>query len=163
VQPAKTAPQQTSASETMLDLDLVDVDLYEALATVAGKASINIFADSDLDQAGRVTISVRSVPWKDALATIAADHQLRVEQLDVRGSDHASLWVSRQSSASAPVTKFTRTLGDFATTHFAVDDDVQANITLHLRLPWDLALYHLAQKYNLRIVRSESVIRITRR
>jgi hypothetical protein len=31
-----------------------------------------------------------------------------------------------------------------------------------MRLPWDLALYHLAQKYDLRIVRGDAEIRISR-
>lgn len=180
VKPSKTVPQSASVSETRLDLDLADAELTDALADVAGKAGINIFADPDLDKAGRVTMSVHSAPWPDVLATIAAGHQLRVEELDVRGADHKSLWISRQSSPPAPVTKFTgerivarfddtpirdvaKTLGDFAKTNIVVDDDVQANITLHLRLPWDLALYHLAQKYDLRIVRSQGEIRIRRR
>lgn len=180
-QPTKANPQQqTSTTETPLDLELVDAELTDALVAVAGRAGINIFADADIDEAGRVTISTQSTPWNEVLAKIAADHRLRIEELDVRGADHKALWISRQSSPPAPVTQFTgdritarfddtpirdvaKTIADFARTSIAVDDDVQANITLHLRLPWDLALYHLAQKYELRIVRSDRGIRISRR
>ena len=125
-------------------------------------------------------MSVHGASAEDVLAKIASEHKLRVEKLDVRGVDSAAYWVSLESSAPAPVTSFTgeriiarfdetpireaaKTLADFAKTNIVVDDEVQANITLHLRLPWDLALYHLAQKYELRIVRADHEIRITRR
>jgi type II secretory pathway component HofQ len=169
-----------SAAREKVDLVLEDAEVLDALAALAGRAGINIFADPDLNEAGRVSIDVHSAPWRDVLATIASDHRLRVESLDVRGSGQAAFWISRLSSARAPVTRFTgeritakfdgtpirdvaRTLSAFSKTNIVVDDGVEANITLHLRLPWDLALYHLAQKYGLRIVRAESGLRISRR
>jgi type II secretory pathway component GspD/PulD (secretin) len=161
-----------------IDLDLVDVELTDALATLAGKASINVFAGPELAE-DRVSLSLHRVSWRDALARIAADHQLRIEKLDVRGVERPVFWVSKQSSSSAPVTRFsgdqitarfddapirevTQALAAVAHTPITVDDDVQTTVTLHLRLPWDLALYHLAQKYDLRIVRENGAVRISR-
>lgn len=62
-----------------------------------------------------------------------------------------------------PIRDVAKVLADFAKTDIIVDDGVQAHITLHLRLPCDLALYHLAQKYDLRVVRTDGVIRISGR
>lgn len=163
-----------------VDLELNDAELIDAVRTLGGTARINIFADSDLVDAGHVTLIVKSAPWEEVLAKIATDHQLRVEKLEVRGVDRPSFWISKQSSPPAPVTTFSgerfiarfdevpirdaaKTLANFAKTSIVVDDGIQANITLHMRLPWDLALYHLAQKYDLRIVRSDSGFRISRR
>jgi hypothetical protein len=157
-----------------------DAELVDTLGQLAGKGGINIFADPDLNDAGLVSMSVHSGSATDVLAKIASDHKLRVEKLDVRGEDSAAYWVTRESSEPAPVTSFrgeritdafdetpirdaAKTLGEVAKTNIVVDDGVQANITLHLRLPWDLALYHLAQKYELRIMRGAHEIRITRR
>lgn len=45
-----------------------------------------------------------------------------------------------------------------------VDDGVDTSVTLRMRnIPWDLALYHLAQKYELRIVRGPDGFTIARR
>src|SRR5690606_30934784 len=102
------------------------------------------------------------------------------ERLEVAAVDRPSFWVSRRSNPPAPVTTFSgerivarfdelpirdaaRALADVAKTSIVVDDGVQASITLHMRLPWDLALYHLAQKYELRIVRTDREIRISDR
>jgi type II secretory pathway component HofQ len=174
-------PTETLAvTDETVDLELKEAELIDALRTLGGTARINMFADSDLANAGHVTLSVHSVPWEEVLTKIASDHQLRVEKLEVRGVDRPSFWISKQSSSPAPVTTFSgerivarfdempirdaaKTLADFAKTNIVVDDGVQANITLHMRLPWDLALYHLAQKYDLRIVRSNNGFRITRR
>jgi type II secretory pathway component GspD/PulD (secretin) len=169
------SPPSAADGET-IDLDLIDVELTDALATLAGKASINLFAGPEL-AADRVSLSLHAVQWRDALARIAADHQLRVETLDVRGVDRPVFWISKQSSSGAPVTSFsgqqitarfddapirevTQALAEVAHTPITVDDDVQVTVTLHLRLPWDLALYHLAQKYNLRIVQENGAVRI---
>jgi type II secretory pathway component GspD/PulD (secretin) len=178
--PAEQHTETTPAAVGVVDLDLKDAELLDALGLLAGKGGINIFADSDLNEAGLVNMNVHSASAADVLAKIASDHQLRVEKLAVRGVDSTAYWVSRKSSEPAPVTSFVgeritarfdetpirdvaKTLSEFAKTSIVVDDGVQANITPHLRLPWDLALYHLAQKYDLRIVRSDREIRITRR
>ena len=170
-------PQLASADETRIDLELKDAELTDALGMLAGKAQINLFADSHVDDAGRVTLAAHSARWNDVLDKIAADHQLRVEQLTVRGVGRPSFWISRQSSPPAPVTRFTgeritarfddtpirdvaKALSVVAKTTIVVDADVDANITMHMRLPWDLALYHLAQKYDLRIVQGAGGIRI---
>lgn len=162
-----------------VDLEIADAPLTDALVELAGKARINVLADSHINDAGRVTLRVHAARWEDVLAQIAAEHQLRVQQLDVRGVDRPSFWISKQSSPPAPVTSFdgeritarfdeapirevAAALSSVAKTDIVVDDDVQAAVTLHMRLPWDLALYHLAQKYDLRIVRGEGQIRISR-
>lgn len=169
--------QVASQAETKIDLELDNAGLTDALRLLAGEAQINIFADPHLDDAGRVSLAAHAAPWREVLDKIVADHQLRVEQLTVRGVDRPSFWISRQSSPPAPVTRFTgeritakfddtpirdvaKALSTVAKTTIVVDDNVDANITLHLRLPWDLALYHLAQKYDLRIVPGEGAIRI---
>jgi type II secretory pathway component HofQ len=174
-----TGPNAGSVGTEQIDLDLTDVDLIEAVRTVAMSARVNVFADPDIS--GRVSISVRSRRWDEVLAQIAKDHGLRVEPLDVRGSERKSLWITKESSPPAPRTEFrgepievsfdetpvreaARTLASFAKTSIVVDDDVGTGVTLRLRsVPWDLALYHLAQKYELRIVPGDSEIRISRR
>jgi type II secretory pathway component HofQ len=178
--PRRSAPPSAAADrEPTVDLDLTDTELTDALAGLAGMARINILADSHINDAGRVTLHVHAAPWEDVLAKLAADHQLRVEKLDVRGAERPAFWISRQASAPAPVTSFTGdritarfddapirevadALSTVAKTEIVVDDDVQMTITLHMRLPWDLALYHLAQKYDLKIVRGDRQIRISR-
>jgi type II secretory pathway component GspD/PulD (secretin) len=172
--------QPTSVATSPVDLELKDAELLDALGLLAGKGGINIFADSDLNQAGPVTVKVHSASAADVLTKIASEHNLRVQKLDVRSIDSAAYWVSRNTSEPAPITSFdgeritarfdetpirdvAKTLSDFSNTNIVVEDDVQANITLHLRLPWDLALYHLAQKYELRIVRTDHEIRIAHR
>jgi type II secretory pathway component HofQ len=62
----------------------------------------------------------------------------------------------------SPIRDVAKALSDVAKTRIVVDDDVHERITLHMRLPWDLALYHLAQKYDLRIVQRDGEIRIAR-
>ncbi|MGE0550382.1 MAG: hypothetical protein AB7O24_04565 [Kofleriaceae bacterium] len=178
--PAAQPPETNRSAVGGVDLQLHDTDLLDALGALAGKGGINIFADSDVNEAGPVNMSVHAASASEVLAQIASDHQLRVEKLEVRGTKNPAYWVSRQASEAAPVTSFTgeritarfdevpirdvaKTLSDVAGTPIVVDDAVQANITLHLRLPWDLALYHLAQKYELRIVRGDHELRITRR
>jgi hypothetical protein len=178
---AEAVPHQPPSTDhdATIDLELRDAALSDALAILAGAARINLFADSHLDEAGRVTMAVHSVRWDEALARIAADHRLRVERLDVRGAERPAFWISSQSGPPAPRTSFrgeritaqfddtpirdvAKALSNVAKTEITVDDDVQASITLHMRLPWELALYHLAQKYDLRVVRSEGEIRISR-
>jgi type II secretory pathway component HofQ len=176
------APEPTPAAEArvaqdVIELDLVDVELYEALRTLSMKAQFNLFLDPDLT--GKVTYKSRA-PWEEALAKIASDHQLRVEPLNVRGATRPSFWVTRESSPPAPQTEFTgekivanldetpvrdaaKTLAEVAKIPITVDPGVDAQVTLHMRLPWDLALYHLAQKYKLRIVRTGNSIRIASR
>lgn len=120
------------------------------------------------------------MPWGQSLAKIANDHQLRVEPLSVRGGARPCFWVTRRSSPPAPQTEFAgapvavrfdetpirsavATLAEAGKTQIVVDDGVEADVTLHLRqIPWDLALYHLAQKYGLRIVRGADVIHVAR-
>lgn len=172
-------PHQLLAEPSRVDLDLVDAPMAEALRAVAEKAGINVFSDSHVDDAGHVTMSVHSASWQDALDKIAAAHQLRVEKLDVVGAVQPSVWISTLSRPAAPQTTFTgeritarfderpirevaKALSDVAKTRIVVDDDLQENITLHMRLPWDLALYHLAQKYDLHIVKGDGAIRIAR-
>jgi hypothetical protein len=157
---------------------LTGAPITDALRVLSGNARFNVFADPDVNDAGRVDAHVHAQPWGRVLAQIASDHGLRVEKLDVQGADRASLWISKQSSSPAPVTSFrgdrivarfddtnireaAKTLAELAKMNIVVDDDVQVSVTLHMRLPWDLALYHLAQKYSLRIVRTETEIRIT--
>ncbi len=175
--PGTTGP---SSSGERVDFEVSDAAPTDALRTLAGMAAINVFADPDIDDAGPVTMTARSTPWQDVLAKLAADHQLRVEKLDVRGVDRTSFWITKQSSPPAPVKTFTgerlsakfddtpvreaaKTIAAVAKMTIIVEPDVEASITLHLRLPWDLALYHLAQKYSLRIVRTDHELRITRR
>jgi type II secretory pathway component GspD/PulD (secretin) len=176
---ATRVAQPAGDREPRVDLEVADAELTDALVELAGKAHINLFADSHVNDAGHVTLRVHAARWQDVLAKIAGEHELRVEQLDVRGVDRPSFWISKQSSPPAPVTSFggeritarfddapiravAAALSSVAKTPIVVDDDVQASITLHLRLPWDLALYHLAQKYDLRIVRGDAEIRISR-
>lgn len=171
--------QVSSKSEATVDLELNGAELTDALGMLAQQAQINLFADSHLDEAGRVTLTVHSQPWRSVLDRIAADHQLRIEQLRVRGPGRPAFWISRQSTPPAPRTSFVgdvitarfddtpirdvaKALSSVAKTNIVVDDAVDAKITLHMRLPWDLALYHLAQKYDLRIVQGEDQLRITR-
>jgi type II secretory pathway component HofQ len=177
--PAVPQSAQPGDREPRLDLELADAELTDALAELAGNARINLLADSHVNDAGRVTLRVHAARWEDVLAKIAAEHHLRVEKLDVRGVDRPSFWISKQSSSPAPVTSFdgeritarfddapirevAAALSGVAKTPIVVDDDVQASVTLHMRMPWDLALYHLAQKYDLRIVRGDAEIRISR-
>ena len=62
-----------------------------------------------------------------------------------------------------PIRSAAQTLSQVAKVNISVDGDVQASVTLRLRnIPWDLALYHLAQKYALRVVRDGNDIRIVR-
>jgi type II secretory pathway component HofQ len=172
----------TSAGREKIDLELNDIDIYDALRALANKARISLFLDPDLT--GTVTINVRSTPWDEVLAMIATDHALRVERLRVKtAAQRAALNISKESSPASPVSpgkdytgepiemrfddtpirSAAKTFSDFAKVHIVVDDDVQASVTLHLRnIPWDLALDHLAQKYVLRIVRSGNQIRIAR-
>src|SRR5690348_11928180 len=150
--PAAARAAQAPFSAAKIDLELTNSTLTDALAALAGRAQINLFADPHIDDAGRVTLTVHSAPWKDVLARIAAEHQLRVEKLDVRGSNHPSFWISMQSRPPAPVTSFSgaritarfdeapvrdvaKALSAVAKRTIVVDDDVQVNITLHLRLP----------------------------
>ena len=158
-----------------VDLELANAELTTRSSKLAGNARINLFADSHVNDAGRVTLRVHAARWEDVLAKIATEHQLRVEKLEVRGVDRPSFWISKRSSPPAPVTSFrgeritarfddapirevAAALSNVAKTQIVVDNDVQATITLHMRLPWDLALYHLAQKYDLRIVRGDAEI-----
>jgi type II secretory pathway component HofQ len=169
-----------AAPSRQIELELKDTPVIEALRTVAGNAQLNLFADSDLVALEPVTMHLAASSGEEALGTLAALRQLRLEKLNVSGVQNACFWVSRQSSDPAPVTTFTgeritarfdeapirdvaRTMSEIAKTEIVVDDDVEANITLHLRLPWDLALYHLGQKYELRIIRTDKLIRIARR
>jgi type II secretory pathway component HofQ len=175
----RVAHAQPGDREPRVDLELADAELTDALVELAGDAHINLFADPHVNDAGRVTLRVHAARWEDVLAKLASEHQLRVEQLEVRGVDRRSFWISQQSSPPAPVTTFTgeritarfddapirevaAALSSVAKTDIVVDNDVQAAVTLHMRLPWDLALYHLAQKYDLRIVRGDAEIRISR-
>jgi type II secretory pathway component GspD/PulD (secretin) len=168
----------TPPSGETIDLDVNDVDVDAALIAVATRARINVFLDPDVR--GRVNVHVRSTPWRDALAIIAKQLHLRVEELEVAGAMHASVWITSASSPSAPQTRFTghpidvhfddmpiraavNTIADAAHVPIAVDDDIQQAVTMHSRGPWDLALYHLAQKSELRVVREGNAFRITRR
>jgi type II secretory pathway component GspD/PulD (secretin) len=180
--PAASSVKQGNATPLVasenIDLELKDAEVTDALRALSGSAHINIFADPAVNSAGPIDIHVHSQPWEQVLTQMAFDHKLRVENLDVLGAENASLWISKLSSPPAPVTSFrgdriiarfdetqirdaAKTLADVAKTKIVVDDDVQLTVTLHMRLPWDLALYHLAQKYSLRVVRAENEIRIS--
>lgn len=167
----------SDAQPERIDLMFSNEDIYEAFRTLAQKAGISLFLDSNLD--GRVTLAVQSVPWPEALETLARDHKLRVERLNVRGVQAPSFWVSRRSSPPAPQREFTgervtmrfdntpireavKQLADAAKTNILVDDGVgDIPITLNLRLPWDLGLAHLAQKYELHLLSANGTIRVT--
>ncbi|MBF5040880.1 hypothetical protein FGE12_00645 [Aggregicoccus sp. 17bor-14] len=153
-------------------------DIYEAFRALAQQARISLFLDPDIE--GRVTWSAHAVPWPDALAALAQVHRLRVERLTVHGVAAPCFWVSRTSSPPAPQTEFTgtrvslrfddtpireavRQLAEAAKTPIVVDEGVpDVPITLHLWLPWDLGLAHLAQKYALHLVRTNGTIHVAR-
>lgn len=178
--PAPSMPQPREQPRPVdgesIDIELVDVELIEAIRGIAAAAHVNAFADSDIR--GRATIHARAAPWRDVLGQLAADHALRIETLDVAGVARPSIWVSNQSSPPAPQTHFTgaaitarfddapirdvaKALSEVGKTDIRVANDIDMPITLHMRLPWDLALYHLAQKYELKIVRSQTSLEIT--
>ena len=172
-------PSPDSASERVA-LELKDTPVIEALRTVAKKTQLNLFAGPDIEALEPVTMRLTASSGEQALAQLAAHRRLRLEKLNVSGVQNPCFWVSSEASEPAPETTFTgeritarfdevpirevaHTMSEFAKAEIVVDDDVQANITLHLRLPWDLALYHLGQKYELRIIRTDKLIRIARR
>ncbi|MBX3158426.1 MAG: hypothetical protein KF773_20830 [Deltaproteobacteria bacterium] len=172
--PAKPADGGTET----IDVDLAGADLVDALRTIATSAQVSLFVDPDIS--GTVTLRAHATPWRDALATVARAHALRIQPLATPGTRRPSLWVTRLSSPPAPRTEFTgapielsfldtpvrdaaRALGDLAKTPISVDADVEASVTLRMRnIPWDLALYHLAQKYALHVVTEPAGLRLTR-
>lgn len=161
-----------------IDLELHDVDIYDGLRELSRRARVSLFLDPDLT--GQVTFSAHGIAWSDALARMASDHALRIERLTVHGSQRPSFWVSRLSTPPAPQLEFVggpiainfeetpiaaaaKTLADAAKTTIVVEEGVDVAVTLHLRnLPWDLALAHLAQKYNLQLVRTDGAIHVSR-
>ena len=160
-----------------MDLFLANEDIHEAFRVIAQQAQLNIFLDPDIE--GRVTLAGHSISWSEALSAIARNHQLRVQRLTVHGVEAPCLWVSRLSSPPAPQTEFggERVVLRFedppireAVKQFAgatkakieVEDGLDLPVTLNLRVPWDLGLAHLAQKYSLHLVLSTGTIRVTR-
>jgi len=162
----------------MIDLELKNVPIDDALRSLAKTAQINLSVDPDLT--GSVTISVRATPWDQVLDTIAREHALRVTPIDV-GNGRTVFRIANASSAPSPSTKFTgapidtsfnetpirtfaKTLSDFAGVSIVVDDDVQVSVTQWSRqVPWDFVLDHVLRKYELRAIRNGNEIRITKR
>jgi type II secretory pathway component HofQ len=168
-----------SNDDEPIDIELNGVEMHDALAAIAMKARINVFSDPDITD--NVTLRAQRTPWRDVLAKLANEHGLRIESLVVKGIPRPSMWITRQSSPAAPTTEFTGSpiddkfidipirdaaarLSVAAKIPIVVDDDVQASVEMYMRnTPWDLALYHMAQKYQLRVVRTANELRITRR
>jgi hypothetical protein len=65
--------------------------------------------------------------------------------------------------ASTRLIRRLQTFAEFAKVDIVVDDDVQVTVTQFMRgVPWDLALEHVARKYNLRLIRTGKLIRVAK-
>jgi type II secretory pathway component HofQ len=165
-----TPPVPERSAATPIDLDLVDVDIVDALREIAHQAKISLSVSADV--VGRVTLRVRAMPWDDALASLAKQHGLRVDRTNVM------LVVSKHARPSTdtftgtpiearfedtPIREVARVFAAHANVTIAVDDDVQVSVTQRMRnVPWDFVLDHIARKYELRVIREADALRITR-
>jgi type II secretory pathway component HofQ len=155
-----------------IDLALNDVAIHDALRELARKARINLSVDPDVR--GTVTLEVHARPWDEVLGMIVEQHALRVERAGpLLRIVNASTPISPEQAYTGqpievrfedtPIRSAAETFAELSGVKIVVDDDVHVGVTLRLRnLPWDLALDHLARKYELRIVRGKVLIRLTR-
>jgi type II secretory pathway component HofQ len=162
------APQPSAA--TPIDLDLVDANITDALNEIAFKAKINLSVSADVR--GTVTMQVRAMPWDQALASLAKQHGLRVDRTNVMlvvfkhagPSSHTFTGTPIEARfEDTPIREVVRVFAAHANVAITVDDNVQVAVTQRMRnLPWDFVLDHIARKYELRLVREGTALRITR-
>lgn len=154
-----------------IDVAFANTPVHEALRSVAKQAHINIDADPDL--AGTVTLKVRARPWEEVLRRIAAPHGwsvtpegpniVRVSTSPVAPPAFTGTPMTAQFD-DTPIRDAARAFADASRLAVVVDPDVQVAVTMHVRnAPWDLALDHLVRKYGLRVERTATEIRISRR
>jgi len=77
--PVATAPDNAPADSEKISIDLKDADIRDVLKSFSKATNIEIVADADVS--GKVTVSIHSVPWREAFAKILDDANLRQEQV----------------------------------------------------------------------------------
>jgi beta-lactamase regulating signal transducer with metallopeptidase domain len=79
----KVIPKQNDGGKNppkdTISIDLKDADIHDLMRTFAKLANTDIVVDEDVT--GRVSESMRDVPWREALAKILDDANLRQEQI----------------------------------------------------------------------------------
>jgi type II secretory pathway component HofQ len=165
-----TTTSPPASTGTLIDLDLIDVPIVDALNEIAHKARVSLSVSSDVT--GTVTLAVRAMPWDRALALIAKQHDLRVDHTNVmlvvskRATPATDTFTGAPivvSFESTPIREVASVLATHAKVAIRVDDNVEVAVTQRLRnVPWDFVLDHIARKYDLRIIRDGDAIRIAR-
>ena len=168
------SPRQPSGPPAeLIDVDLKDAPIQDALRVVATAGKVNLAVDPEVT--GTVTLHVRARPWREVLDRIAREHALRVEPdgpvlrlvLASSPATPAKVYTGAPIAldfANTPIRVVAQTIADFAKVEIVVADDVQALVTLRVRdAPWDFALEHMARKYGLVVARDGNAIGISRR
>lgn len=60
-----------------IDLDVKDADIHDVFRLLAKVGKINIVVPDDVQ--GKVTLTLKKVPWDQVACTIVAVHKLRLE------------------------------------------------------------------------------------
>ncbi len=74
-----SVPDTAPRDSEKISIDLKDADIRDVLQSFSKATNIEIVADTDVT--GKVTVSIHSVPWREAFAKILDDANLRQEQV----------------------------------------------------------------------------------
>ncbi len=143
-----TAPAPRSASQEKIDVDVEDTDIADVMSTVAASVGKAIFVDPDVKE--KVSISLRKVPWRDAVSIMANMCKCEVAPL---GSESLIL---RQASGvtihfqAANVRTVVQLLGAYSGKSLVVSPscpDADLTVDLH-QVPWEKALASILRTYD---------------
>jgi len=164
-QPAGPPPEAMApppaGRTTRIDLDVEELDLTDVMEQIGRQVGRNILVDPSVEE--RVTVSLRDVPWRDAVDVIA-----RMTRCDVEERPGGILLLTQPpevtlQASRAPARAWFGLLASYAGWNTVVSGDVQGAITVGLKEVHYLdAIYLTALAYRVEVERSGDSLSFTR-
>ncbi len=148
--PFQVRPSSGAAGAARLDIDVEAVSLAEVMAAIGRRARVTIGVDPAVEES--VTVSLRDIPWREAVDVIARMTRCRVEDLPGGG-----LWVVQPTAVTLSVTDadvrdVAATIARVAGERVIVLPDAGGRVSVDLKeVPWRDALAQVARAAGLQV------------